>query len=217
MGKDKSMARASSASSVSKLGGSTSNLSKAASTSSVRASSSGGGFRPVGTAADLSSTTPKADLLKRQRKSDCPFCQIVHDPAYADRKLYSDDRVTVFWDRTPKARVHLLVVPNKHIKNTKELNKGTMDHQLLVHMHSIGKVILKKESARYEECDDFLVSNGFRYGFHVPPFTSVDHLHLHCLAPPFNKTWLCVPLSIKYSPKYPWYEPIEDTLKKIHP
>ena len=32
----------------------------------------------------------------------------------------------------------------------------------------------------------------FRFGFHRYPFTSVSHLHLHCLGLPFVPAWNCV-------------------------
>lgn len=34
-----------------------------------------------------------------------------------------------------------------------------------------------------------------RFGYHLPPFNSVDHLHLHAFALPFSPAWK----AIKYS------------------
>jgi sulfate adenylyltransferase (ADP) / adenylylsulfatase len=31
--------------------------------------------------------------------------------------------------------------------------------------------------------------NYVKMGFHLPPFTSVQHLHLHCLSLPLKNTW----------------------------
>ena len=28
-----------------------------------------------------------------------------------------------------------------------------------------------------------------QFGYHLPPFNSVDHLHLHCFALPFTPSW----------------------------
>eukprot|EP01137_Pigoraptor_chileana_P028804 Opistho-2@13155 len=58
-----------------------------------------------------------------------------------------------------------------------------------------------------------------RFGFHVPPFTSVDHLHLHCLAPPFVKR---NPLfsafkgfHLKYTENAPWYMPADQLVRRF--
>lgn len=62
-------------------------------------------------------------------------------------------------------------------------------------------------------CNSCCIVLPLRFGFHQPPFNSVDHLHLHCFALPFVPryryasyslifSWeiLCVPLT------FPWVE-----------
>jgi len=63
--------------------------------------------------------------------SDCIFCQIATGNAPATI-VYQDERLVAFKDRAPKAAVHLLVIPRKHIRNLDDLQDG--DAELLAHL-----------------------------------------------------------------------------------
>lgn len=49
-------------------------------------------------------------------------------------------------------------------------------------MLSVGKELLHKDAPQTLH----------RFGFHQPPFNSVDHLHLHCFALSFLPRWKAV-------------------------
>ncbi|KPK39342.1 MAG: HIT family hydrolase [Gammaproteobacteria bacterium SG8_47] len=63
--------------------------------------------------------------------SDCIFCRIIAGEIPSDR-VYADDQVVVFKDINPKADVHLLAVPRKHIPSLNELELG--DEGLMGHI-----------------------------------------------------------------------------------
>ena len=45
---------------------------------------------------------------------DCVFCKIVAGEI-PSRKVYEDDRTLAFYDLDPKAPVHVLVIPKRHL------------------------------------------------------------------------------------------------------
>ena len=55
--------------------------------------------------------------------SDCPFCRIVARQSPADI-VYEDDAVLAFKDIYPKAPVHLLIVPKRHIGSLMDTTDG---------------------------------------------------------------------------------------------
>lgn len=64
--------------------------------------------------------------------TDCIFCRIAAGEIPAD-KVFEDDRVVVFRDISPKAKVHLLAIPREHIASLEELkpeHDGLMGHML---------------------------------------------------------------------------------------
>ncbi|KAH9104666.1 hypothetical protein LEN26_014957 [Aphanomyces euteiches] len=111
---------------------------------------------------------------------DCVFC----DPLAPSSILYEDEVVMAFRDIHPRAAIHVLVIPKQHIKNTSEL---TRSHVALVeYMLRIGKNVLA------QQCEVLLVESTPEthiFGFHQAPFNSVNHLHLHCIVPPFAHWW----------------------------
>ena len=84
-----------------------------------------------------------------------------------------DDEFLVFKDINPKAPVHFLVIPKKHL--------GPVDTLSAQDSESISNIILKAKSAA--ELSD-VAKSGYRLVFNVgrDAGMEVNHLHLHFLA-----------------------------------
>jgi histidine triad (HIT) family protein len=101
---------------------------------------------------------------------ECIFCKIVKNEIPA-LKVFESDEVIAFKDIEPKARVHILVIPKKHIESVKyleESDKCFMGELILVAQ----KIAKDNELQGYK-----LVINVGREGGQI-----VNHLHLHLLS-----------------------------------
>lgn len=102
---------------------------------------------------------------------DCIFCKIVNKEIPATIR-YEDDDILVFDDINPKAPIHLLVIPKKHIPT---LNDIEGDDILLT-----GKLMeVAKNTAKDLEIDERgyrVVMNCNKEGGQL-----VYHIHLHLL------------------------------------
>lgn len=102
---------------------------------------------------------------------DCIFCKIIKGEI-PGKIIYRDTEVIAFYDISPKAPVHFLVVPVKHLSSLREAKKE--DNILL------GKLLLT--TAKITE--DLEIANS---GYKVVMNNGKDagqlvfHLHLHVL------------------------------------
>ncbi|XP_077443419.1 adenosine 5'-monophosphoramidase HINT3-like [Stigmatopora argus] len=103
----------------------------------------------------------------------CAFCLIARGKDRDAHVLKKDDDLVCFRDIFPAAPHHYLVVPIKHIDNCFSLHVGHIT--LVEKMVEMGRAVLLDQGVK--DMTDI------RIGFHQPPYTSVDHLHLHVLAP----------------------------------
>jgi histidine triad (HIT) family protein len=95
---------------------------------------------------------------------DCIFCKIIKGevPAKKDKET---PNLLVFEDRSPKAPVHLLIVPKKHIEDIRQ-DSGTI-------WPAIGKLAV--EIAKEKSL------SGFRLVHNVGDAALVKHMHVHLL------------------------------------
>jgi histidine triad (HIT) family protein len=102
--------------------------------------------------------------------SDCLFCKIAAGDIPAD-KLYEDDDIFAFWDISPQAPKHFLVIPKKHLIDAESVQQE--DEQLM------GKIIRKAGALALE--------NGVTDGYRLVINNGADagqlvfHIHLHVL------------------------------------
>ncbi len=106
---------------------------------------------------------------------DCIFCKIIKGEIPSSKVFESED-VLAFSDVNPKAKVHILVIPKKHIESVKQLEIS--DKELM------GKLVLvAKKIAREKNLEGYkLVVNVGKEGGQV-----VEHLHLHLLSPDISR------------------------------
>ena len=104
--------------------------------------------------------------------SDCIFCKIAAGEIPA-QKVYEDDSVVAFKDLSPKAPVHVLIVPKKHIQSVAHFEAE--DKELAAH---IFVDVVPKLAANLGVAD-----NGFRIVVNTGDDggQTVNHLHVHLL------------------------------------
>jgi histidine triad (HIT) family protein len=101
----------------------------------------------------------------------CLFCEIINKNIPADI-VFEDDEIIAFRDVDPRAPVHILIIPKKHISGLSEGKE--MDRELM------GRICLAAaEIAGLEEID----RSGYRLVVNSGPDAgqAVDHLHFHLL------------------------------------
>lgn len=102
--------------------------------------------------------------------SDCIFCKIVAGEIPA-KKLYEDDEVVAFWDISPQAPVHFLVIPKKHLAAPVDITEE--DDQVIGKMIRIGARLATEQG----------VADGFRVIFNNGKKAGqvVFHIHMHIM------------------------------------
>lgn len=102
---------------------------------------------------------------------NCIFCQIAKKQISSEIQ-HEDSDIIAFNDIHPKAPIHILIIPKKHIPNVDEMKEE--DEQL------VGKLILVAQKLAREKN---ISQSGYRLIFNVRSHAGqvVDHIHLHLL------------------------------------
>jgi histidine triad (HIT) family protein len=100
----------------------------------------------------------------------CLFCKII-EGQIPSTAVYQDELTYAFADISPKAPVHVLVVPRQHIGSIGEADES--HRELLGHLMWAAAHIAREKGLR----------NGYRVVTNIGPDggQTVDHLHLHLL------------------------------------
>lgn len=102
---------------------------------------------------------------------DCIFCKIINKEMNSE-VVYKDETFIAFKDINPRAPIHVLVIPKKHINSVNDLKET--DKELIG-----GLILTAKKVAEKLEIKD----QGYKLAFNVGRSAGqiIDHLHLHVL------------------------------------
>lgn len=100
---------------------------------------------------------------------NCIFCKIANNEV-PSKTVFEDSKIKAFWDLYPKDKVHILIIPKKHINKISDIQKN--DINLMGELIYRGKLIAKKFSLK-----------GYKLLFNVGKEggQEVFHIHLHLI------------------------------------
>lgn len=144
---------------------------------------------------------------KKGEVLSCLFCRIQKrlEPGTIE---YEDEHYVAFRTIDPATKFHVLVTPKKHIKNLKHVH-GLEGAKLLYNLKQAGfRTIFNKTN------DQHLAMTA-KYCFHIPPYNSIDHLHLHAISEPST-------MGILNSWKYPsrdvlYCQSVDTIIESVYP
>ncbi|KAH7884813.1 HIT-like protein [Phlebopus sp. FC_14] len=111
---------------------------------------------------------------KTAARTRCVFCHAYSANRGGFNIVWEDADFLAFRDRSPSCLHHFQVIPKIHIASVKDLTNSDAD--MVRRMEEIGHSILEQHNVPHTQ---------HRMGFHIPPFNSVHHLHLHVQALPY--------------------------------
>jgi histidine triad (HIT) family protein len=102
---------------------------------------------------------------------DCIFCKIISDEI-PSQIVYQDEKIIAFNDKHPRAPIHQLIVPKKHIATLNDLVES--ETLLMGNMLQIARHLAAKAN---------IAKSGYRAVFNCNKDggQEVFHLHLHLL------------------------------------
>jgi len=103
--------------------------------------------------------------------TDCLFCGIVDGKVKANL-VYQDDAIVAFKDIAPKAPVHMLIIPRKHLISVSDIAEP--DRELIGQIFQVA-ARLAREQGIADSGYRVVVNSGADAG------QSVFHLHYHLL------------------------------------
>ena len=104
--------------------------------------------------------------------SDCIFCSIVNGDIPSN-KVYEDDEILAFYDINPAAKIHILVIPKKHIESLAHMEKE--DEEIVGKIYGVINKIAQEKGFK-QSGYRVIVNCGKDAG------QEVMHLHFHILA-----------------------------------
>eukprot|EP00639_Heterosigma_akashiwo_P037536 CAMPEP_0194713590 /NCGR_PEP_ID=MMETSP0296-20130528/5431_1 /TAXON_ID=39354 /ORGANISM="Heterosigma akashiwo, Strain CCMP2393" /LENGTH=189 /DNA_ID=CAMNT_0039612407 /DNA_START=164 /DNA_END=733 /DNA_ORIENTATION=+ len=153
----------------------------------------------------------------------CVFCDIAAkkvqpgkpgDPASFRELVFEDDKVVCFRPIKHAADLHFLVIPKQHEQNVNTIMYDSL--ALLDHMKVVGDQVLKDQQGAAAHSTTAKAKNNqeslqHQFSFHVPPYNSIDHLHLHCFQKPFKN----LKEQLVFFEGTPWCSSFTDLRKKL--
>ncbi|HDP69492.1 MAG TPA: histidine triad nucleotide-binding protein [Actinobacteria bacterium] len=103
--------------------------------------------------------------------ADCVFCKIAQGQIPSEI-VYEDDNVVAFRDINPQAKVHIIIVPKRHINPMNEIDEKQA--KIMSDIFLAAKEIAKRQK---------IEQRGFRMIVNVGADSGqeIEHLHLHLL------------------------------------
>ena len=100
---------------------------------------------------------------------ECIFCRIAQKTVPSDI-VYEDEDFLVFPDIRPKAPIHLLIMPKKHIVSLMDVNQE--DNELFRELLLIAKKVAEEKNIKGYKLQMNVGKDGGQ---------EIDHIHLHLL------------------------------------